>query len=329
MESKLRKKTLYRIVFIFDILVIAFSVFLIIRGYNASLKSNNKRDDVSGAAENINNDLFIDKELGFTIEFSEVDTIDTSLLYDDPSIDDEDLSDEIDNGSDVDINTTHNWATYIPTSTSYRPFVNGTQRALNSGDCKTRAKNCVCPTVGNNKGFFFTMKTNTGREMKETYRQSGNEIYIMSYSCSGYFSGTAYINKKHKAKFQNAYNKLCKIVKNGIDGYKYTVSEIHFDGTLSERTNNARTVCSNHAYGSAIDINSSYTVKVNGVTHNPYGGNSSDRKKRYDKFVKAIGGKTKKKNVNYILWKKVFEPSGFSWGGNWTNHFDPMHYEVN
>ena len=48
-----------------------------------------------------------------------------------------------------------------------------------------------------------------------------------------------------------------------------------------------------------------------------------------DAFINAIGSENDIRNVNYIIWKYAFEPSGFIWGGNWSSRsFDPMHYEV-
>lgn len=56
--------------------------------------------------------------------------------------------------------------------------------------------------------------------------------------------------------------------------------------------------------------------------------------KKYNDFINALGSENDKRNVNYILWKKVFEPLGFTWGGNWGRDgkgtsIDGMHFEIN
>ena len=216
----------------------------------------------------------------------------------------------------------------IPTSNSLTPYVNGVQRKLEKGECMSFSDNCYCPTIGKFKGFSFTMEDETSRKMKET--TSDATTTSVKVQCS---DGTVYKKKVNvivEDNFRNALNKICELQTTGINGIKINKEDLHVDGTMVMRTNNARSICSPHSYGNAIDINYDWSVTVNGKKYKPYSGQGNDTREEYDSFVNAIGGNENNKlNVNYILWKYAFEPNGFTWGGNWSDGaFDPMHFEV-
>lgn len=215
----------------------------------------------------------------------------------------------------------------VPVSKSYKPFVNGVQRNVEKGECMKKEDNCYCPTVGSHAGFQFTLESETGRNFNWTNRS--DKMVRVSVTCSDGSVIARSVNENAKSEFEQAFKKLCQIRTTGINGIKINTNNLFVDGTYVERLNSARTVCSPHAYGYAIDLNYNSEVKVNGKTYRPWAGQGPNTKKEYDAFVKAIGRENDIRNVNYIVWKYAFEPSGFSWGGNWsTSSFDPMHYEV-
>ena len=215
----------------------------------------------------------------------------------------------------------------VPNSNSYKPFVNGVQRDVKKGECMKKEDNCFCPTVGANKGFQFTLESETGRSFNWTNRS--DKMVSVQVQCSDGSVIRKTVNINSKDNFEKAFQKVCQLRTTGINGIRIASSKIVLDGTLVERLNSARTICSPHAYGNAIDINYGESVVVNGVTYKPWAGQGNTTKVNYDAFVKAIGRESDIRNVNYILWKYAFEPSGFTWGGNWSSgSFDPMHYEA-
>ena len=217
----------------------------------------------------------------------------------------------------------------IPKSSRMTPFVNGVQKPLAKGDCMSASDNCACPTIGKFSGFYFTMENETGRNMSSVQRTGDDKMVQVKVQCSDgtYISKT--VNNKTKGNFEAAFNKLCQLRTTGINGVKISSDYLRIDGTLNERTTSSRTICSPHAYGIAIDINYDLVININGNSYKPYSGQGSKTKKNYDQYVSLIGGESSTKNINYILWKYVFQPRGFTWGGNWSEgSFDPMHYEV-
>ena len=215
----------------------------------------------------------------------------------------------------------------IPTSNNYQPFINGVQRSLQKGECMKKEDNCFCPTVGKNTGFQFTVESATGRNFNWTSRNDKMVQVVVKCSDGSVIKRT--VNSNAKENFEKAFNKVCQIKTTGINGVKLDASKIVLDGTLVERLNSARTICSPHAYGYAIDINYAESVEVFGVVHKPWAGQGARTKTNYDAFVRAIGSESDIRNVNYILWKYAFEPAGFNWGGNWgATSFDPMHFEA-
>lgn len=217
----------------------------------------------------------------------------------------------------------------IARSSRMTPFVNGVQKPLDKGDCMSYSDNCACPTISKFSGFYFTMESETGRKMSSVERTGNDKMVQVKVKCSdgSYISKT--VNSKTKTNFETAFNKLCQLRTTGIDGVKISSDYLHIDGTLNERTTSNRKICSPHSYGIAIDINYDLVININGVNHKPYASQGKKTKQNYVNFINAIGGENNPKNVNYILWIYVFKPSGFTWGGNWSDaSFDPMHYEV-
>lgn len=149
-------------------------------------------------------------------------------------------------------------------------------------------------------------------------------------SCS---DGTIYswtVNVKAASTFKKVQEKFCDFITKGVDGIVYTKSDINISGpTVIRFISNSKSI-SLHSYGIAIDINPSSSYIINGkkYTH-PYG---REIEKYYD-FINALGSENDKRNINYVLWRKVFQPLGFTWGGNWERNgnsgiYDGMHFEI-
>ena len=146
-------------------------------------------------------------------------------------------------------------------------------------------------------------------------------------------NGTTYNWTVHvlaKSTWKKVQEKFCQIITVGIDGITYKPNQIVVSGPISIRyISNTKTITT-HAYGIAIDINPSESYTINGKTYpTPYGRSLE----KYNNFINAIGGESDPRNVNYVLWKKVFEPLGFIWGGNWGRNgkgtkIDGMHFEI-
>lgn len=140
----------------------------------------------------------------------------------------------------------------------------------------------------------------------------------VSTTCS---DGTKYkwtVNVKAVSTFKKVQEKFCEFITTGVNGIVYKPSDIDVGGpTVIRFESNYQTGIKNaslHSYGIAIDINSSKSY---------YG---RDREK-YNNFVKKIGSESDPRNINFILWKVVFQPLGFNWGGNWPR-YDGMHFEI-
>ena len=151
-------------------------------------------------------------------------------------------------------------------------------------------------------------------------------------TCSNGWELNFQMHRLAKTTWEKVLDKFCQITTTGIDGYKYEPSDFQFSGKKASSV--ARFVSgtkspSLHSWGIAIDINPSTKYTVNGKTYVPYGRN----KDTYENFVKALGREDDPRNVNYIVWKKIFEPLGFKWGGDWGRNgnkgtYDGMHYEI-
>lgn len=151
-------------------------------------------------------------------------------------------------------------------------------------------------------------------------------------TCSNGWELNFQMHRLAKSTWEKVQDKLCEITTTGIDGYKYDPSEFRFSGakasTVARFVSGTKSV-SNHSYGTTIDINPSVSYTVNGKKYVPYNRDV----KAYENFVQALGREDDYRNINYILWKKIFQPLGFTWGGNWgrkgnKSTFDGMHFEI-
>ena len=165
-------------------------------------------------------------------------------------------------------------------------------------------------------------------EMDPAWRSQN--LVRVSTTCT---NGTTYNWTVHilaKSTWKQVQEKFCQITTTGIDGIKYSPSEIVVSGPLCIRYISNTKTLSNHSYGTAIDINPSESYVIDGKKYpTPYGRSLEN----YNNFINALGSENDKRNVNYILWKKVFEPLGFIWGGNWGRDgkgtkIDGMHFEI-
>ena len=152
----------------------------------------------------------------------------------------------------------------------------------------------------------------------------------VSTTCSNGKKYNWTVHRLASSTWKKVQEKFCQIITVGIDGIKYEPNQIVVSGPISIRyISNTKTI-STHAYGIAIDINPSESYTINGKKYStPYGRSLE----KYNNFINAIGGESDPRNVNYVLWKKVFEPLGFIWGGNWGRNgkgtkIDGMHFEI-
>lgn len=223
----------------------------------------------------------------------------------------------------------------INKSNSLSPFINGKQLAsgvaVKTGACKNASEMCACPTYkGKLDGFYFTLESDTGRSMLTTSkRSSAQSMTRVTVNCSDGTKISTSVNAAYKDRFQGAFERICKLKTTGINGVKINPEKLYISQANVNRLNSARTLCSLHAYGVAIDINYNMKFTVKGKTYMPYANMGTNTRAEYDRYIKALGKEYHINNVNYILWKYAFEPFGFSWGGNWSDdYFDPMHFEV-
>ncbi len=155
-----------------------------------------------------------------------------------------------------------------------------------------------------------------------------DNLVSIPMTCSNGWNIDFEMHKLAKSTWEKVQLGLCKITTTGIDGIIYTPEQISMSGkkasTVQRFTSNTKYV-SNHSYGTALDINPGVSYQVNGKSYTPY----NRDKNQYDAFVAALGREDDPRNINYILWKKIFEPLGFTWGGNWKGKsFDGMHFEL-
>lgn len=149
-------------------------------------------------------------------------------------------------------------------------------------------------------------------EMDPSWKKAN--LVSVSTTCSNGKKYNWTVHRLASSTWKKVQEKFCQIITVGIDGIKYEPNQIVVSGPISIRyISNTKTI-STHAYGIAIDINPSESYTINGKKYStPYGRSLE----KYNNFINAIGGESDPRNVNYVLWKKVFEPLGFIWGGNW------------
>lgn len=164
-------------------------------------------------------------------------------------------------------------------------------------------------------------------------RWETSNIVSVKQDCGNGLNINWRVHKLAKTAFSKAAEGICKITTTGIDGIIISPSDISFDGAFYPRKVSDAldsTNLSMHSFGIAIDINSEYNSTVNGKTYKSiYARNLTT----YENFVNAIGSESDPRNINYILWTKVFRDLGFKWGGNWgrfgdDNVYDGMHFEI-
>ena len=206
-----------------------------------------------------------------------------------------------------------------------------------AGECNKNGKYQLCsPKRGIFGSFAYydsaspnDTSNRNSVEMDPAWRKKN--LVRVSTTCT---NGTTYSWTVHtlaSSTWKKVQEKFCQITTTGIDGIKYSPSEIVVSGPLCVRYISNTKILSNHSYGTAIDINPSESYVIDGKKYStPYGRSL----KKYNDFINALGSENDKRNVNYILWKKIFEPLGFTWGGNWGRDgkgtsIDGMHFEIN
>ena len=202
------------------------------------------------------------------------------------------------------------------------------------GNTTTSYYNQVAPDRGKFYGFSYNDEPE-GRNITMNPEWIKANIVSMNSNCpSGGWSKSYKINKYAQSNFKAAYSKICTILTSGVrlsDGStcKLSATDLGDGGTFVQRKTSSGGF-SLHAYGIAQDWNYSSRYYVNGKEYRPYHSQGASTKAEYDRFVQALGKEEDCRNVNYILWKYAFKPSGFNWGGNWgVNSWDGMHFEVN
>lgn len=205
-----------------------------------------------------------------------------------------------------------------------------------TSDCNKNGKYQLCSAK---KGIFGSFAYYDKAAVNDTSNRNSIEmdpswkkanLVNVSTTCSNGKKYNWTVHRLASSTWKKVQEKFCQIITVGIDGIKYKPNQIVVSGPISIRyISNTKTI-STHAYGIAIDINPSESYTINGKKYStPYGRSLE----KYNNFINAIGGESDPRNVNYVLWKKVFEPLGFIWGGNWGRNgkgtkIDGMHFEI-
>lgn len=205
-----------------------------------------------------------------------------------------------------------------------------------TSDCNKNGKYQLCSAK---KGIFGSFAYYDKAAVNDTSNRNSIEmdpswkkanLVNVSTTCSNGKKYNWTVHRLASSTWKKVQEKFCQIITVGIDGIKYEPNQIVVSGPISIRyISNTKTI-STHAYGIAIDINPSESYTINGKKYpTPYGRSLE----KYNNFINAIGGESDPRNVNYVLWKKVFEPLGFIWGGNWGRNgkgtkIDGMHFEI-
>ena len=105
-------------------------------------------------------------------------------------------------------------------------------------------------------------------EMDPAWRSAN--FTTVSKTCSNGKSMKWTVHVKAKTIWQNVQEKICEITTTGIDGVVYDKDDIIFSGpTVIRFVSNSKSI-SNHAYGTAIDVNPSNKYTIDGKTYQPY-----------------------------------------------------------
>lgn len=203
-------------------------------------------------------------------------------------------------------------------------------------DCNKNGKYQLCSAK---KGIFGSFAYYDKAAANDTSNRNSIEmdpswkntnLVNVSTTCSNGKKYNWTVHRLASSTWKKVQEKFCEIITVGIDGIKYETNQIVVSGPISIRyISNTKTI-STHAFGIAIDINPSESYTINGKKYpTPYGRSLE----KYNNFINALGGESDPRNVNYVLWKKVFEPLGFIWGGNWGRNgkgtkIDGMHFEI-
>ena len=182
------------------------------------------------------------------------------------------------------------------------------------------------PSLGNFYGFPY----NEGSESITINPDwvSKNIVEISSNCSSGGWDKKYKVNKAVKANFEQAFQSVCKLLTDGIDGCKIDSSDLINGSTFTEKKTGSGMI-DIHSYGLAQDWNYSAKYTINGKTYTPY--DSSKSRQNYNLFVnEALDGKENDcQNINYVLWKYAYGPAGFKWfGNNKDSSYDGMHFEI-
>lgn len=227
------------------------------------------------------------------------------------------------NGSNTTVPDTSNPGTFTPDSGK-------------TSNCNKNGKYQLCSAK---KGIFGSFAYYDKAAVNDTSNRNSIEmdpswkntnLVNVSTTCSNGKKYNWTVHRLASSTWKKVQEKFCQIITVGIDGIKYESNQIVVSGPISIRyISNTKTI-STHAFGIAIDINPSESYTINGKKYpTPYGRSLE----KYNNFINAIGGESDSRNVNYVLWKKVFEPLGFIWGGNWGRNgkgtkIDGMHFEI-
>ena len=210
--------------------------------------------------------------------------------------------------------------------TSGTPKIDGTT----TPECNKNGKYQSCaPEKGPFGSFAYydsqpdSTTNRSSLEMDPAWKSAN--IITVSKTCSNGKEMKWQVHARAKTIWETVQNKICEITTKGIDGITYDKDDIRISPTLEIRFVKNSKKISNHAYGLAIDINPYNKYTIDGKEYQPYNTDIS----QYKGFTQALGGEKDTRNINYVLWVKIFKPLGFEWGGTWTgSDFDGMHFQI-
>ena len=191
----------------------------------------------------------------------------------------------------------------------------------------------VSPDKGVYYGFAYKQPDPSNRDINIDPAWVSANITTITAECKAAgWTQKMTVHKKSVPKWEAANNKICELLTKGvtIDGKECVLnkSDLKFGGAFVQRKTSSGGF-SLHGYGMAADWNYSSEYTINGTKYKPYASMGSSTYSAYQSFVRALGKEEDCRNINYILWKYAYKPTGFKWGGSWSQaSFDPMHFEV-